>query len=123
MSRKKWEIEQMKMSRGEFNQFLLQVIDYNLKQIFGKTATEIIYNYLERKHSLIREEIPENLGVFVEGLRELLSSGAQVIEHTVLTKLYSSLGLEYETKQGYTFTNYVTELRNVFKNLENPLIK
>lgn len=117
------KIEQLKMSIGEFNQFLLQVIDYNLNQIFGKTATKIIYNYLEKKHSLTREKIPENLEVFVEGLQEFLSSGVQVIEHVVLTKLYSSLGLEYETKKGYRFTDYVTELRNVFKNLGNSSIK
>lgn len=106
------------MGRNEFNQFLLRVVDDNLKQIFGKTATVIIYNYLERKHSLAREEIPENLGVFVEGLWEFLSSGSQVIEHVVLTKLYSSLGLKYEMKQGYRFTDHVTELKNIFENLE-----
>ena len=57
------------------------------------------------------KEIPEKLEVFIRGLEEFLSSGAQVIEKAILEKLYSSFGFQYQNKEGYTFIDYVTELK------------
>jgi hypothetical protein len=97
--------------KDKFNKLLLKVIDEELKQIFGEAATLIIYNHLEKSHSLKREEIPEKIEVFIRGLEEFLSSGAHVVEKIVLKKVYSSFGLQCRIKQGYSFVDYVTELK------------
>ena len=98
-------------SKDRLDKLLLKVIDKELKQIFGETATLIIYNHLKKNHSLKREEIPEKLEVFISGLEEFLSSGAQVVEKIILKKVYSSFGFQCQIKEGYSFIDYVTELK------------
>lgn len=97
--------------KDKFNKLLLKVIDEELKQIFGEAATLIIYNHLEKNYSLKRGEIPEKLEVFIMGLEEFLSSGAQVVEKIILKRVYSNFGLQCQIKEGYSFIDYVTELK------------
>jgi len=97
--------------KDRFNKLLLKVIDEEMKQIFGEAATLIIYNHLEKNYSLKREEIPEKLEIFTKSLEEFLSSGAQVVEKIILKKVYSSFGLQRKIKEGYSFIDYLTELK------------
>lgn len=98
-------------SKDKFNKLLLKVIDEELKQIFGEAATLMIYSHLKKNYSLKREEIPEKLEIFVRGLEEFLSSGAHVVEKMVLRKVYSSFGFQCQIKEGYSFTDYMSELK------------
>lgn len=70
-----------------------RIIDKVLRKIFGDEATLLIYKYLENSYSVRQDEIVEKIDVFAEGLEELLSSGAYVIEKNILEDLYSSYGL------------------------------
>lgn len=72
---------------------LQKIIDKVLTQIFGKDATLLIYNHLERNYALKPEEIAERLEVFSEGLEEYLGSGAFVVKKKILEDLYSNCGL------------------------------
>lgn len=98
-------------NKDKFNKLLLKVIDEELKQIFGEAATLMIYSHLRKNYSLKREEIPDKLEIFVKGLEEFLSSGAHVVEKMVLRKVYSSFGFQCLIKEGYSFTDYVSELK------------
>ncbi len=98
-------------AKDRFNKLLLKVIDEEMKQIFGEAATLIIYNHLEKNYLLKREEIPEKLEIFIKSLEEFLSSGAQVVEKIILKKVYSSFGLRRKIKEGYSFVDYLTELK------------
>jgi len=97
--------------KDKFNKLLLKTIDEELKQIFGESATGIIYNNLEKNYSLKREEIPEKLEVFIGGLEEFLSSGAHVVEIIILKKVYSNLGFQCQIIEGYSFVDYMTKLK------------
>jgi len=99
----------------EFKKLLLQTIDDSFKEIFGETATHIIYFYLESNCSLRREDIPDRLEDFMEGLHKFFSKASVTVEHAVLTKLYSSLGLKFERREGQGFVDYVDELKNVYQ--------
>jgi len=70
-----------------------KAIDKILRQIFGAEATGLIYKYLENRYSLKQDEIVEKIDVFAKGLKELLRSGAYVIEKEILEEIYSSYGL------------------------------
>jgi len=107
-------------AKEEFKKILLQTIDENLKQIFQETATHIIYQFLENNYSLKREEIPEKLETFMEGLQEFFRSGAHVIEQSILKELYSNLGLEYKSREGCRFLDYIDDLENVYQATRNP---
>ena len=98
--------------KKDFEKLILETVDEELKRIFGKEATLIIYGYLENNLSLRREEIAEKIELFSKGIDKFFGSGARMLERTILTDLYSNFGLEYETKRGYSFVDYVTELKN-----------
>ena len=99
-------------AKEKFDKLLLKIIDEELKQIFGETAMSIIYNHLEKNHSLKREEIPEKLEVFIRGLEEFLGSGAQVVQKITLQKLSSCSGIQCQVKEEYSLIDYVTEIKN-----------
>ena len=90
---------------------LLKTIDETMKQIFKEAGTTVIYNFLETNNGLKREEIAEKPEVFSAGLERLMVSGAQLIEKTILKNLYRRVEVEFEEKEGYTFSDYIEELR------------
>lgn len=102
--------------KGKFDKLLLKAVDEDLKRVFGEIATLVIYNYLENNLSLKQEKIPEKIEVFAEGLDKFFSSGARVVEKIILENLYSNFGFTYRTKEGYSFVDYVNELKNSIKN-------
>ncbi len=70
-----------------------RVIDRVLQQVFGKEATQLIYKYLEAKHSLKQDEISQKIDLFAKGLEDFLNSGAYVVEQKILQNIYSNYGL------------------------------
>jgi hypothetical protein len=107
-------------TKEEFNRLLLRTIDENLKHIFRETATHIIYQFLENNYSLKREEIPEKLETFMEGLQEFFRSGAHMIEQSILVELHMKLGLRYKSREGYRFMDYIDDLEDVYHAIKNP---
>ena len=93
----------------------MKTIDRQLKQIFGKTGTSVIYNYMQNALFLHQEEIPKKLEIFAEGLDKFLSSGAKVVEKVILDGLYSDFEQEFQFKEGYTFVDYVNTLKTAAK--------
>jgi hypothetical protein len=75
-----------------------KVVDQVLNQIFGSKATRLIYRHLERKYSLRRDEIAEKPDLFAKGLKDFVSSGADVVERRILEDLQSCCGLNGETR-------------------------
>jgi hypothetical protein len=100
------------MSEKKFNNVIVNTVDEELKRIFGETATLVIYGYLENNLSLKREKIAEKIELFSQGLDKFFGSGAYMLEKTIVTNLYSSFGFNYRERKGYTFVDYITELKN-----------
>jgi hypothetical protein len=82
--------------KTKHNQKISKAVDKTLRQVFGDEATILIYKYLKSHYSLDQDEILEKIDVFSQGLRELLKSGAQVIEMKILKDLYSDYGFNHE---------------------------
>jgi hypothetical protein len=99
-------------SKSEFDESLINVVDEELKKIFGEMATLIIYGYLENNLSLKQEDIPHKIEVFAKGLDSFLDSGAKVIQQVIIKNLYANFGEEYKPKEDYDFVEYVNELKN-----------
>jgi len=102
----------MSEKKKSLNKAIMNTVDEELKKIFGESAALVIYSYLENNLSLKRERIPEKIELFSQGLEKFFGSGAYVLEKTILSNLYSSFGLNFKEKKGYTFVDYVTELKN-----------
>ena len=91
---------------------LLNAIDETLKHVFKGAGTEVVYNYIENKFHLKREEIAEKPDEFSAGLERLLSSAAPMIEKMTIENLYSKLELKFVEKKGNEFSDYIKDLRN-----------
>ena len=107
--------EALMYERDKFEATLVEVVDVQLRSVFGETATSIIYNYLNNALSLRKDEIPSKLEVFVEGLGQFLSSGAKVVEKVILEELYSDLGKDFQVRAGYEFMDYIGELKSMVR--------
>jgi len=99
---------------GSLDDLLLSVVDETLREVFREAGTKVIYGFLENNSHLKLEEIAEKPEVFSAGLERLMVSAARVIENSILKNLYSKLGLKFEEKEGYEFSDYVKELRKWF---------
>lgn len=97
--------------RENWNDFFAEVVDETLKQIFRDDGAKVIYEFLEKHSRLKLEDVAEKPEVFSASLKRLMVSAARVIEQMILKNLYSRLGLKFEEKNGYEFSDYLRELR------------
>jgi len=94
---------------------LLGAIDETLRHVFADVGAKVIYNHIENKYHLKKEEIAKKPETFSIGLEKLLSSAAPVIEKMILKNLYSRLELKFAEKKDYEFSDYIKELRKRFE--------
>jgi hypothetical protein len=95
------------------SQKITKAVDKVLRQIFGEEATALIYKYLESNYSVGREEIPEKIELFSKALRELLSSGAYVVETKILEDIYSNYGIIREPRFEETEENFANQVKMI----------
>jgi len=43
-----------------------------------------------------------------------------VIEQSILAELHVKLGLKYKSREGYSFMDYIDDLRNIYHAIKNP---
>ena len=77
----------------KFENFFPTVTDEVLETVFGKIGKEVILRMLGERHSLTPHKIGEDPRFFIEGLEELIGSGAQVITKSLVTQMHSKMGI------------------------------
>ena len=95
----------------DWNSFFAEAVDETLKQIFKEDGAKVIYEFLENHSRLKLEEVADKPEVFSASLERLMVSAARVIEQMILKNLYRRLGLKFEEKTAYEFSDYIKELR------------
>jgi len=86
----------------KFGELLFKTVDDTIRQVFGESASELIYRLVERHVSLKREEVGDKIEVFYEFLEQLLGSErTQIIQDTSLRRLCLRLRREYEEVEKY----------------------
>lgn len=95
------------------DQKVVKIIDRVLKQVFGTEATQLIYQHLENKYSLQKEQLADRIETFAEGLEDFLRSGAYVIERKILEDIYSSYGLlrRLELEKTHEECDFVSQVK------------
>ena len=94
-----------------WNIFFADVVDETLKQVFKEDGAKVIYDFLENQAQLKLEDAFDKPDILSDSLGKLMLSAAAIIEQHILKNLYSKLGLEFEEKPDYKFSDYITELR------------
>jgi hypothetical protein len=91
---------------------VFEVIDRVLKQVFGKDATRLMYQYLERRYSWSQRDFTEKIDAFAKGMEEFLSSGAYAVENKILDSIYSSYDVRKATdKSSFMERDFANQLR------------
>ena len=81
---------------------MAESMDLTLKQVFGESASELIYGLLERQAALKREEIGGRIEAFSAYLEKLLGSErACIMEAASLKRLCLIVRREYEEVEKY----------------------
>ena len=85
-----------------FDELMFGAMDNTIKQVFGKSASELIYGIAEGHLRLKREELGEKIEVFTAFLEKLLGSEkTQIIQATSMKLLFCRLQQEYEEVEKY----------------------
>ena len=96
-----------------FAQLLLGCVDEGLS-VLGTEPRLAVYQYLSTICSLQREEIPDKVGEFADGLRKALGGASRVMERIILRKLFQKIGSTFKETPGLEFAECVIEARRRF---------
>jgi hypothetical protein len=98
-----------------FGRLFLEAVDEALASL-GDSARQSIYFHLENKFKIERDEIPQRVEDFAEGLEKIFGVGAQVLEILIMKKLYERTGqpLQWDKSKELIFAEYVAAARRSF---------
>jgi hypothetical protein len=91
---------------------LSESINEALTDLIGSRAREAIYDYMERKHSVGRNEIPKHLDslfTLFEGTFGV--GGKKVIGRIIAKKVYAKLDWEFESLPNLEFADYMERIK------------
>ncbi len=101
-----------------FKKALIEAVDEGLLML-GENGRDVVYFRLKQSYALQKDDISGHPEIFVECLRSIFGSGAEVIERAVIKCLYSKLGIEFNAKKGFGFLEYLKEARKAFEEKAN----
>lgn len=107
------------MNPEDFKKVFIEAVDNGLLAL-GESPRNAIYFHLERNLKLKKEEIPEKVEKFLEGLENIFGPGSRIVEKVIVKDLYTRLGLEFEEKKNFEFQDYV---RQALKKLKKDVSK
>ncbi|MFB3887941.1 MAG: hypothetical protein ACE14S_00495 [Candidatus Bathyarchaeia archaeon] len=102
----------------DFDALLLDSIDAALAQM-GESIRQSIFFHLEISFRLKKNEIPQNLPRFQEGLEKIFGVGARFLEILIMQNLYSRIGRPFimENNAQLDFIKYMEAARQSFLQL------
>jgi len=103
------------LTKKVFERLMLESVDNALASL-GDSAKEAIYFHLEDKFSIEKNEIPQRVEDFAEGLEKIFGIGAQFLEILIMKNLYERVGqpLEWNKSKELIFAEYVAAARRSF---------
>lgn len=91
---------------------LSESISEALTDLVGSHAREAIYDYMERKHSVCRNEIPEHLDSLFTLFEDTFGvGGRKVIGRIIAEKVYAKLDWEFEPLPNLEFADYMERIK------------
>jgi hypothetical protein len=96
-----------------FDVMLSTKIDDVMKKVVGESASELIYQFMEKQVSLMREEVGKNIDAFQAYLERIIGTeGVQIILSISLKELCRELKREYEEVENYfSFLDELYEMK------------
>ncbi|MEM2431655.1 MAG: hypothetical protein QXX94_06855 [Candidatus Bathyarchaeia archaeon] len=101
-----------KESEEQVNKIISEVAEEVMLNIFSRKALDNILRAMREKYFLDLDEMPKHPSIFSEALRRIIGVGSIIIEDLIIENLYIKLGLEFQWKKNYTFSDYINEIKN-----------
>ena len=94
---------------------MLESVDEALTSL-GDSAKQAIYFHLQNRFEIKRNEIPQHVEDFAQGLEKIFGIGAQFLEILIMKNLYERIGhpLEWGKSKELIFADYVAAARSSF---------
>jgi hypothetical protein len=105
-----------KSSRLVFEQLINETID-NVFSSLGTVCRQTIYDYLETKYRLKKNDIADHTMEFSEGLERIFGGAAALLEIQMMRRLCRKVPQFKHRPEGtLTFPDYVNALSHFFSN-------
>lgn len=103
------------MAKKSFEEIFLEAVDESLASL-GDSARQAIYFHLKDKFKIAKNDIPNRLQEFTDGLEKIFGLGARFLEILIMKKLYEKIGqpLEWSEEKELVFVEYVTAAKKSF---------
>jgi len=96
----------------EFNELFCQAVDESISEILGANVLPSLYAALEKQYTVTRDELPYRLETMYSVLESVFGfRGSRIIEKHIVRKFYHTLGLPFDTVDGYILKDYVEAAR------------
>jgi hypothetical protein len=105
-----------------FQKLFLESIDDAFSSL-GDSARQAIYFHLQKKFKISREDIPNNLDNFENGLEKIFGAGTKYLEILIMKKLYENIEpkkrvMKWDEGKEFKFSEYVKTASNTFSKGE-----
>jgi hypothetical protein len=103
------------LGKKAFERLMLEAVDEALASL-GDSAKQAIYFHLENEFEITRNEIPQRVEDFAEGLEKIFGVGSQFLEILIMKNLYERIGqpLEWNKSKELIFDEYVAAAKRSF---------
>jgi hypothetical protein len=103
-------VDRKKSSRVVFEQLINETVD-NVFSSLGTMCRQAIYDYLEKKYELKKNDITDHIMEFSEALEQIFGGAAALLEIQIMKKLCREVPLFKHWPEGtLTFPDYVNAL-------------
>jgi len=109
------KVKELATKKKTFEKLLIESIDNALGSL-GESARQSIYFHLQSRFRITKQDIPQHLEAFEDGLEKIFGLGAQFIEILIMKNLYSKIGhpLEWKEDRPLAFVEYVKTAEETF---------
>ncbi len=99
-----------------FDRILTEAIDTAFSSL-GNSAKQAIYFHLKDKFKITRNDIPNRLKDFDEGLEKIFGRGAGFLEILIMKNLHERVGqpLEWDEGKELAFIDYVNAAKHSYE--------
>jgi len=106
------------LESSQFDELFLEALDHTVS-ILGKGVKQAFFSFLNRKYNLSKEEIPDRIGDFTDGLEQIFGAGASLLELEIIKTLRQSVpSFCFEANSsGLNFEAYAVSLREHVESL------
>jgi hypothetical protein len=93
---------------------LLESIEETVRGVLGELPVQALYDALEKKEQIKRDDIPQRLEDFQNALPRLLGAGSPVIIRMMTRNLYRKFEIPYRQETGYDLKKHVEICRQIY---------